>query len=120
MANQRSSIQIKAKISRVATILRQTLDAFAINKPCTTAYHPQGDSLVERFNRSLLRAYVDKLTGSSTYQWYCMHIVQHIHQQLWPILFSCLADSPNALITLSTETPIQTPIQTICTPSWQS
>ena len=44
-----------------STILRQTLDAFGMTKSRTTAYHPAGDGLVERFNRSLLqmlRAYV--------------------------------------------------------------
>ena len=46
-----------------STVLKQTLDAFGIQKSHTTAYHPQGDGLVERFNRSLLqllRAYIDK------------------------------------------------------------
>ena len=46
-----------------STVLKQTLDVFGIRKSHTTAYHPQGDGLVERFNRSLLqllRAYVDK------------------------------------------------------------
>ena len=49
----------------MSTILSQTLDAFGVNKSCTTVCHPQGDGLVERFNRSLLqvlRAYVDKQT----------------------------------------------------------
>ena len=44
-----------------STILRHTLDAFGVTKSRTTAYHPAGDELVERFNRSLLqmlRAYV--------------------------------------------------------------
>ena len=44
-----------------STLLQQTLDAFGITKSGTTAYHPQGDGMVERFNRSLLqmlRAYV--------------------------------------------------------------
>ena len=46
-----------------STILKQTLEAFGIQKSHTTAYHPQGDGLVERFNRSLLqllRTYIDK------------------------------------------------------------
>ena len=46
-----------------STILKQTLDAFGESKSHTTAYHPQGDGMVERFNRSLLemlRAYAEK------------------------------------------------------------
>ena len=45
-----------------SSILAQTLQAFGVHKSQTTAYHPQGDGMVERFNRSLLqllRAYVD-------------------------------------------------------------
>jgi len=46
-----------------STLLRQTLDIFGITKSRTTAYHPQGDGMVERFNRSLLqllRSYVER------------------------------------------------------------
>ena len=46
-----------------STILRQTLEAFGTKKTHTTPYHPQGDGMVERFNRSLLqllRSYVEK------------------------------------------------------------
>ena len=43
--------------------MKQTLQAFGIVKSHTTAYHPQGDGIVECFNRSLLqllRSYVEK------------------------------------------------------------
>ena len=45
-----------------SNLLRQTLEAFGISKSHTTAYHPQGDGMVERLNRSILqmlRSYVD-------------------------------------------------------------
>ena len=44
-------------------MLKNTLNAFGIRKSHTTAYHPQGNGLVERFNRSLLQllcTYIDK------------------------------------------------------------
>ena len=38
-----------------STILKQTCEAFGIHKSRTTPYHPQGDGLLERTNRSLLQ-----------------------------------------------------------------
>lgn len=38
-----------------SSLLRQTLLFVGISKSRTTAYHPQGDGMVERFNRSLLQ-----------------------------------------------------------------
>ena len=46
-----------------STIFQQTMAAFGVKKSRITAYHPQGDGMVERFNRTLLqllRAYVDQ------------------------------------------------------------
>ena len=36
-------------------MLHQTLEAFGIKKSRTTAYHPEGDGIVERFNCTLLQ-----------------------------------------------------------------
>ena len=36
-------------------MLQQTLNAFGIRKSRKTAYHPEGDGMVERFNRTLLQ-----------------------------------------------------------------
>lgn len=38
-----------------SAVFHQTLEAFGVHKSRTTAYHPQGDGLVERFNRTLLQ-----------------------------------------------------------------
>ena len=46
-----------------STVFHQTLKAFGVEKSRTVAYHPEGDGMVERFNRSLLqllRTYVEK------------------------------------------------------------
>ena len=53
-----------------STVLKQTLSAFGIHKSHTTPYHPQGDGMVERFNRSLLqllRSYVEHETDWERY-----------------------------------------------------
>jgi len=52
-----------------SSLLTQTLEAFGVQKSRTPAYHPQGDGMVECFNRSLLqllRAYVDRVNGNLT------------------------------------------------------
>ena len=51
-------------------MLHQMLQAFGIKKSRTTAYHPQCDGMVERFNRSLLqllRCYVNTEEDWETY-----------------------------------------------------
>ena len=64
-----------------STILKQTLQAYGVTKSRTTAYHPQGDGMAERFNRSLLqllRSY------TQTYHWPCLHTeLLYIHPQVF-------------------------------------
>ena len=53
-----------------SSILAQTLEAFGVRKSRTTAYHPQGDGMVECFNRTLLqllRSYVEKQSDWERY-----------------------------------------------------
>ena len=53
-----------------SSILFQTLQAFGIEKSRTAAYHPQGDGMVERFNRTLLqllRSYVESQSDWECY-----------------------------------------------------
>jgi len=53
-----------------STIFTQVLQAFGVRKSRTTPYHPQGDGMVERFNRTLmqlLRAYVTSESDWETY-----------------------------------------------------
>ena len=40
-----------------STLLQQTLETFGVYKSRTTSYHPQGDGMVERFNRTLLQMF---------------------------------------------------------------
>ena len=47
-----------------SAIFQPVLKAFGVRKTRTTAYHPQGDGMVERFNHTLLqllRTYVTRL-----------------------------------------------------------
>ena len=57
-----------------STILLETLNAFDVTESHTTAYHPSGDGLVERFNRSLLQMHMSSsiMTGRSIYLLYYM------------------------------------------------
>jgi len=69
MVHLKYSIQTKGQTFE-STILTQVLQAFGIRKSRTTPYHPQGDGMVERFNRTLLqllRAYVAPQSDWETY-----------------------------------------------------
>ena len=124
MANQRSSTQIETKM--LSYIVRQTLDAFGIDSLLrTTSYHPQEDGFMEWFNSHSCRysehTLTNRLTESNNYHqlYVCkLHIRKYasgyIHQQAWPLLFSCLVDRRK-----TSTTPGQQPRPFAC-PSWQS
>ena len=62
-----------------SSILTQTLEVIDVNKSHTTAYHPQGNGMVERFNRTLLqllRSYVEKLSDWERY----LHLVLYAYR----------------------------------------
>ena len=105
-------------------LLRQTLNAFGIEKSRTTAYHPQGDEMVERLNRlflQMLRAYVQK-----QHDWEC-----HLSLVLFPYrttVHSSTGMSPFGLMLEEHLKPIAcnrkqrlslNPIKLILNTSWQ-
>ena len=69
-----------------SAMLQQTLDAFGIRKSRTTAYHPEGDGMVERLNACSYSCYAhtQRLTmnGSTIYHLYCLHTAQQCTLQL--------------------------------------
>lgn len=59
-----------------SSMFTQTLHAFGVQKSRTTPYHPQGDGIVERFNRTLLqllRTYVQSQEEWETYLPYVLY-----------------------------------------------
>ena len=58
-----------------STVLKQTLEAFDIGKSRTTAYHPQGYGLVERFNRSLLQLLRSFVQSESDWERYLLLVL---------------------------------------------
>ena len=70
----------------------QVLDAFGVQKSCTTPYHPQGDGMVEKFNCTLLqllRTYVTSQQDWETYLPYVLYAYrtsQHTATRVSPFL----------------------------------
>ena len=75
-------------------ILAELCKAFQVSKFHTTPYHPMGDGLVERMNRSLLTYCApshNKEIGSNTFSCYCLCIVQQNMPALdYPLMKSSL------------------------------
>ena len=90
------SIRIRDK-NFESTLLRQTLETFGNRKSRTTAYHPQGDGMVERWSLlQMLRAYVKEKANWERFlplPLSCLHIGQRsIHPQEFLHFNLCLAD----------------------------
>ena len=78
-----------------SSILRQTLEAFGVAKSRTTAYHSQGDGMIDNLIVLCCRCYVPmfriRLTGSATFRWSFMHIAQRsTPPQGYLLLSSCM------------------------------
>jgi len=58
-----------------STIFTQVLDAFGIRKSHTTPYHPQGDGMLERFNRTLLQLLRAYVTSQDDWETYLPHVL---------------------------------------------
>jgi hypothetical protein len=87
-----------------STILAETCKAFGIKKSHTTPYHPQGDGLVERSNRSvlqMLRTYVTKEEDWEQYLpllLYAYRTSQHSSTKFSPY-FLMFGKEPKSLLT---------------------
>ena len=75
-----------------SSIFTQTLQAFGVKKSRTTPYHPQGDGMVERFNRTLiqlLKTYVESQEEWEKYLPYVLYAYrtsQHTSTKASPYL----------------------------------
>ena len=85
-----------------STLLRETCKAFGIQKTRTTAYHPQGDGLVERTNRSIIQM-LRSYTTSSKGDWdkwlslllYAYRTSQHSSTKFSPFSLMFGRDTPS-------------------------
>ena len=83
-----------------SSIFTQTLHAFGVQKSRTSPYHPQGDGMVERFNRTLLqllRTYVKSQEEWETYLPYVLYAYrtsQHTATKASPYLLLYGRDPP--------------------------
>ena len=58
-----------------STIFTEVLKAFGVSKSRTTPYHPQGDGMVERFNRTLLQLLRTYVSSNSDWEVYLLHVL---------------------------------------------
>jgi len=58
-----------------STIFTQVLQVFGVRKSHTTPYHPQGDGMMERFNRTLLQLLWAYVTSNSDWEVYLPHVL---------------------------------------------
>ena len=58
-----------------SAIFTQVLDAFGVHKSHITPYHPQGDGMAERFNRTLLQLLRTYVTSQHDWETYLPHVL---------------------------------------------
>ena len=103
-----------------STILKQSLDAFGISKSHTTTYHPEGDGMVKRFNRSLFQLLCTYVKiGRNTFHLHCMLTAQlYMLQQEYHRILSCLVDNHTLQCSSLPVALIPPPINFISVTSW--
>ena len=126
MANQRSSTQIKIKmlsyiVSDLRCIWHRQFVAHRSLPPARRRFNGVVQQVTPADIVSIIML-TNRLAESNNYHQYCMQIAckyasVYIYQQVWPLLFSCLVDSPKTLTTPGQQPLTKSPIaQTICMP----
>ena len=76
--------------------MTELCDLWGIKKSRTSPYHPQGNGVVERGNRTLGDALRTLLLASTQEDWDCL--LPHIMRTLWATQHSSTGETANSLV----------------------